>query len=450
MHSHRFFNADIETMPRGDLEAVIDERIAYTIAYAAEHSPFYRSFFRQKNIRPSDITSHEDLIDLPIISGQVVRENQPPLTPDFMFRSHEWKGIYTIHETSGTSGTPKSFFLTWEDWKRYAEKYARIFVSQGFSEEDRLIICASYGMNVGANTMTLAARDIGMTIIPTGKCTFPIRLLNSYQPTGIVGSVFKFIRLARRMKAEGLNPADSSIERLVIGGESFADESRRYIHELYDCEVYNTYGSTEGTMCGECSATAGLHVPEDIVHMDIYNQNHDEFVRDGEPGHIVLTTLLKPGEQCGSLLINYDTDDTTTVLSRNQCGCGRTHMRILNPWRETETTYLFEVPLNRIDIERAVFQPEILGTLTGEYEAFIYGEEENEITLRISVEAEDRDSCNVRVISEIITENILQNLPKLADPYNEEVFKIIINITEPGGLELHHIRGRPKRLVDRR
>jgi len=30
-----------------------------------------------------------------------------------------------------------------------------------------------YGMNVGANTMTLAAQKIDMTIIPVGHCTFP-------------------------------------------------------------------------------------------------------------------------------------------------------------------------------------------------------------------------------------------------------------------------------------
>jgi len=450
MHSHRFFNPYIETTHRSDLEAIIDERIAYTISYAAEHSPYYRSFFKEKNIRPADIKSHEDLIELPIISGQVIRENQPPLTKDFRFKSHDWAGIYTIHETSGTSGTPKSFFLTWEDWKRYAEKYARIFVSQGFTQRDRMIICASYGMNVGANTMTLAARDIGMTIIPTGKCTFPIRLMNSYQPTGIVGSVFKFIRLARRMKSEGMNPADSSLERLIIGGESFADESRKYVQDLYDCEVYNTYGSTEGTMCGECSAVSGLHVPEDIAHMDIYDPNTRQYVRDGEPGHIVLTTLLKPGEHSGTLLINYDTDDTTSVLSRSRCACGRTHMRILNPWREAETSRIFEVPLNRIDIEQAVFQPENMEQLTGEYEAFIYGEEENEITLRISVEAEDKEACNIRDISETITESLLSHIPGLAGAYNDDMFKVHVHITGPGGLELHHIRGRPKRLVDRR
>lgn len=450
MHASSFLREDIETLNRSDLEALIDERIKYTVAYAADHSPFYKKFYKEHNISPKDIKSHEDLLELPVVNGHLIRENQPPVTSDFMFRSLEWRDIYTIHETSGTSGTPKSFFLSWDDWKRYAEKYARIFVSQGFSSEDRLIICASYGMNVGANTMTLAAREVGMSIIPTGKCTFPIRLIQSYKPTGIVGSVFKFLRLARRMKAEGIDPADTSIERLVIGGESFADESRRYVQELFDCDVYNTYGSTEGTMCGECSAVAGLHVPEDIVHLDVHDPRHQRFLPDGDEGHIVLTTLLKPGEKCGSLLINYDTDDTTKVISRGTCPCGRTHMRIQNPWRESETIRIFEVPINRIDIERTVFQPDNLPSLTGEYEAFVYGEEENEITLRISVEAENKEACSIHDITEVITSAILRQKPELAGSYNDGIFQILVHVTGPGELELHQIKGRPKRLIDRR
>ncbi|MDD1728174.1 MAG: coenzyme F390 synthetase, partial [Methanospirillum sp.] len=262
--------------------------------------------------------------------------------------------------------------------------------------------------------------------------------------------VFKFIRLARRMKSEGLDPADSSIERLVIGGESFAEESRRYVEELFDCEAFNTYGSTEGTMCGECGAKAGLHVPEDVVHMDIFDPHRHQYVQDGEPGHIVLTTLLKPGEKSGMLLINYDTDDTTKVLSREPCDCGRTHMRILNPWREADTIQIFDTQLNRIAIERAIFQQEHMTHLTGEYEAFVYSDEEEKVTLRISVEAEDKDACNTREITNDITGTLLSNNPNLSEPYEDEQLQILVHITNPGELELHHIRGRPKRLVDRR
>lgn len=203
-------------------------------------------------------------------------------------------------------------------------------------------------------------------------------------------------------------------------------------------------------MCGECTAVAGLHVPEDLVHMDIYDPDQKKYVRDGDSGHIVLTTLLGAGETCGTLLINYDTDDTTSVISKERCGCGRTHMRIQNPWRDAETIFIFETPINRIDIEKAVFQEENMDHLTGEYEAFVYGDEENGIVLRISVEAEDKDSCNIREITDTITGSILKNKPGLTENFYEGSLKIPIHITGHGGLELHQIRGRPKRLVDRR
>jgi phenylacetate-coenzyme A ligase PaaK-like adenylate-forming protein len=235
-----FFHERMETMNRGDLDDLIEERIHYTVKYANEHSPFYKKWFKEHGINISDVRTHEDLKELPIISGKTIREHQPPESSDFEFRSVDWREVFTLHETSGTSGTPKAFFLTWEDWERYAEKYARSFVSQGFGSGDKVVVCASYGMNVGANTMTLAAREVGMTIIPIGKCTFPSRVIRNYQPTGIVGSVFKLLGLARQLKSDHISPSESSIKRLVVGGESFADESRAYLAELWGCEVYNT------------------------------------------------------------------------------------------------------------------------------------------------------------------------------------------------------------------
>jgi coenzyme F390 synthetase len=444
-----YFREEIETMPRDELDGLIDERIKYTVKYAADNSSFYRKWFRQNHINPGDIRDHEDLRELPIISGKVMREQQPPETEDFEFKCMDWNDIYTIHETSGTSGMPKSFFLTWEDWNRYAEKYARSFVSQNFGVGDRVVICASYGMNVGANTMTMAAQKIGMAIIPEGKCSFPVRIMTSYQPTGIVASVFKLLRLARRMEKEGMNPHESSIKHLIAGGESFADESRAYVEEVWGVPVYNTYGSTEGTMCGECHEKVGLHVPEDMVHLDLYDPALENFVDEGECGRIVLTTLLPPGGKTGTLLLNYDTEDTSVVVSRDKCPCGRTHMRVLNPEREAETAWVMGAPFNRVDVERGVFQRENMDYLTGEYEAFIYGDEE-EVTLRVSVECQDTKNCAQELVKENFLKSFLQYKPPLSEAHQDGSFNIHFNFTGPGGLEFYKIRGRPKRLVDRR
>ena len=451
MSAGNYFSPDIETMERGDLDALIDDRVRYTVQYAADHSPFYRHWFRENRIEPKEIRVHEDLLSLPLISGKTIREHQPPVTAEFGFLSTDWSNIFSIQETSGTGGTPKGFFLTWEDWKRYAEKYCRSFVSQGFTSRDRIVVCASYGMNVGANTMTIAAQRIGMGIIPIGKCSFDSRILKNYRPTSIVGSVFKLLRLVRRLRAERVKPEDIAIDKLVAGGESFADESRKYLADQWGCPVYNTYGSTEGTMCGECTELTGLHVPEDLVHLDVYDPQMKGFVKDGDCGRGVLTTLLPVGGKSGMLLLNYDTEDTTLVISRGRCGCGRTHMRIYNPQREAETAWIFGNSLNRVDIEAGVFQPENMDYLTGEYEAFIYdGESPDEVVLRISVECQDPDRCDRRLVEDQLNGRLLKNKPGLASQFNDGNLKILINFTGPGGLELHILKGRPKRLVDRR
>ena len=46
-----YFNEEIETMPRDELDALVDERIKYTVKYAFENSPFYRKWFNENNIK---------------------------------------------------------------------------------------------------------------------------------------------------------------------------------------------------------------------------------------------------------------------------------------------------------------------------------------------------------------------------------------------------------------
>ena len=440
----------IESMDRGGLDALSEERIRYTVRYAEEHSPFYRRWLAANGVSARDIRTHDDLLALPIVSGSTIRSRQPPVTRDFDFLSAPCADIFTIHETSGTTGVPKAFFLTWDDWTRYAEKYARSFASQGLGHGDRVVVCTSYGMNVGGNTMTVAAHRLKMTIIPTGNCTFPSRIITSFRPTAIVGSVFKLLHLADRLEVEGIDPRGTRVERLVVGGESFADESRRFLSDRWDCPVYNTYGSTEGTMCGECTRQDGLHVPEDMVHLDLYDPHERAFVPDGAEGRIVLSHLLPVGAKSGMVLLNYDSEDITSVVSRETCACGRTHLRIRPPRRENDRVAIGMGRLDRTEIERAVFAPENMVDLTGEYEAFLYGEGDMGAVLRIGLECRNPPTSDCRAIQDRMLETLATHNPMLAAMHAGCELRILFTFTGPGGLELHAIKGRPKRLVDRR
>jgi phenylacetate-coenzyme A ligase PaaK-like adenylate-forming protein len=85
MSADRYYDQEIETMERGDLDALIDERLHYTVQYAAEHSPFYRNWFRENRINPREIREHEDLLSLPVISGHTIRKTNPLIALNLSF-----------------------------------------------------------------------------------------------------------------------------------------------------------------------------------------------------------------------------------------------------------------------------------------------------------------------------------------------------------------------------
>jgi phenylacetate-coenzyme A ligase PaaK-like adenylate-forming protein len=118
---------------------------------------------------------------------------------------------------------------------------------------------------------------------------------------------------------------------------------------------------------------------------------------------------------------------------------------------ESETFWIAGTPFNRVDVERGVFQRENMEYLTGEYEAFLYGrDDEGETIMRVSVECLDSDKCDRKIVEENFLRAFFTNKPLLEQVHADGTFKIIFNFAGIQDLELYRIKGRPKRLVDRR
>jgi phenylacetate-coenzyme A ligase PaaK-like adenylate-forming protein len=89
--------------------------------------------------------------------------------------------------------------------------------------------------------------------------------------------------------------------------------------------------------------------------------------------------------------------------------------------------------------------------LTGEYEAFLYGgDDEGETIIRVSVECIDRQKCDQKLVEENFLKSFFKYKPRLAEAFFNGTFKIIFNFVDLLELELYRVKGRPKRLVDRR
>lgn len=90
-------------------------------------------------------------------------------------------------------------------------------------------------------------------------------------------------------------------------------------------DIYSLGGMASAVACG-CECRDGMHVQEDFFIAEVIDSSTLEAVPDGKRGELVLTTL----DNEGSPLVRYRTGDITSI-SREECACGRTTLRIAEP-----------------------------------------------------------------------------------------------------------------------
>ncbi len=318
-----FWQKDIETMNRKELEELQLKRLKNTISRASRNIPFYKDIFTKLNIKPKDIKSLEDIRKLPFTRTEDLRANYP-----FGMLAVPKEKVVRLHTSSGTTGKPKAIFFSKKDVNQAAELIARCLIMTGVKKDDVLQNMMTYGLFTGALVMHYGAEKVGVLVIPAGpgNTKRQISLMQDFKTTTLHITPSYALYLSSVMSNEGLNPSDFSLRRAYLGSEPYSEETREKIESFFNIDVYNSYGLSEMNGPGvafECTEKNGMHLWEDNFIMEIINPETGETLPDGKKGELVLTTLCREAMP----IIRYRTRDITMIIPE-KCRCGRTHRRI--------------------------------------------------------------------------------------------------------------------------
>jgi phenylacetate-coenzyme A ligase PaaK-like adenylate-forming protein len=67
MSERKFFNEEMETLPKSKLKALQLERLQAIVERAYAQNQFYRNLYDEAGVKPSDIKSLEDMRKLPFL-----------------------------------------------------------------------------------------------------------------------------------------------------------------------------------------------------------------------------------------------------------------------------------------------------------------------------------------------------------------------------------------------
>lgn len=318
-----YYQPDIETMSREDLEALQLERLQALVKRVYQKIPFYKESFDKAGINPEDIKSLADLTKLPFTVKQDMRDAYP-----FGLFAVPRKDVVRVHCSSGTTGTATVVGYTQKDLENWGDCFARALYGAGCGPDSTLQIAYGYGLFTGGLGAHNGGERAGCTVLPmsTGNTKRQVRLMKDFDVDCLCCTPSYALNIAEVAQEEGYDVHEFPIHAGILGAEPCSEATRAEIEQKMGIQVYDIYGLSEvmgpGVAC-ECEKQHGLHVCEDQFIIEILDPKNLQPVPDGEWGEVVFTTLCK---EC-SPLVRYRTRDISRILV-GECECGRTFRRM--------------------------------------------------------------------------------------------------------------------------
>ena len=353
-----FFNPELETMDREQIEKLQLERLKTTVEHCM-HSAFYKQRFKEAGLEPGDIRSLDDIRKIPFTTKQDLRDTYP-----FGMASVPLSQCVRLHSSSGTTGNPTVILHTQKDLDEWANAVARCLWMVGCRPDDVFQNTSGYGMFTGGLGFQYGAERLGMLTVPAaaGNTRRQLKFFTDFGTTVVHAIPSYATRIYEVMQQEGIDPRrDTKLRTLVIGAEPHSEEQRRRIQDMLGVKAYNSFGMSE--MCGpgvafECKEQNGMHIWEDYYIVEIVDPKTLEPVPDGEIGELVLTTINREAMP----LLRYRTRDLTRIIP-GECPCGRHHKRIDRmKGRSDDMIVLRGVNIFPIQVEQVLMRYKELGS----------------------------------------------------------------------------------------
>lgn len=383
MSEKKYWNEEIETLSRPELEKLQLERLKEMVKFSYENAPYYKRSFDEAGVKPEDIKSLDDIAKFPFINKQTERETQGVGSFLGELCAVPEEDVVFISTSTGSTGVPTMSPFTKQDFDEFQDTESRWFWQIGMRPNDRYVHALNFSLYVGGPDV-IGAQNLGALCIWGG--TLPserlLYILKTYQPTILWTSPSYAWQLGEKAKKSGIDPKkDLSIRKIIVAGElgGSIDTTRKAIEDLWGAELYDFYGLSDifGACAAMCDAKDGLHICEDQILVETVDIHTGEVLPAGSVGELVYTTLRKKARP----MIRFRSGDIGWI-DNTLCSCGRTHGRIHINGRKDDMFIVSAVNVFPSDIEAVI--REVKG-ITGEYLIRIF---EKDFTCKYSVEIE--------------------------------------------------------------
>ena len=380
-YDQKYYDPEIECMPRPELEALQLERLKDMVAYAYDNTVYYKRAFDEAGVKPGDIESLDDIAKFPFCDKKTERETQHVGSFFGEMCSVPEEEVIFMATSSGSTGVPTVSPFTQEDFDLWQD--TELVCSGRRACAERPLRARPELRPVRGRPRRHRRAALGALVHLWCRAVRPPAVRAQAVPAHHHLDVASYAwHLGEIAKEKGFDPKeDFNIHTIIVAGEAGGSikSTREAIENLWGAKVVDFYGLSDiyGACAAACEAHDGLHIVEDQILVETVDPTTGEVLAPGETGELVYTTLCKKARP----MIRFRTGDIGYV-STDTCECGRTLARIHVTGRKDEMFIVGAVNVFPSDIEYVVRG---LDGLTGEYSIRVY---EKNFTCKYEVSVE--------------------------------------------------------------
>ena len=182
--NNKFWNEELETMPREELEKNQLEDLKEIVKFAYDNAPYYKRSFDEAGVKPEDIHALADIQKFPFINKTTQRDTQGVGSFLGELCAVPEEDVVFISTSSGSTGVPTMSPFTKKDFDEFQDTESRWFWQVGMRPNDRYVHALNFSLYVGGPDV-IGAQNLGALCIwggtlPSERLLF---ILKTYQPT---------------------------------------------------------------------------------------------------------------------------------------------------------------------------------------------------------------------------------------------------------------------------
>lgn len=297
-----------------------DQKLRKLVRHCYENVPYYTKLFNRLRLKPEDIQTRADLVKLPILTKQVIRDNYDDLKSTVTPPSRLIKS-----STGGSTGTPLQFCKDAKEWSGQKAATLRAWEWYGLHLGDKIFSLGGNSIvkkkkkfsykNIYDEVIMRNFKHSSADVTDEGMQKHYESLM-TLKPKAIRGygsSLYIFARYIEKMQLPVC-----PITVVLTTGEVLVPEYRRKLEKVFNAPVYDEYGAGDGGILShECPKRDGLHIEESLCIIEITDKAGN-VLPDGLVGYVTTTDL----ENYAFPFLRYHVGDMA-YIKPGECACCR-------------------------------------------------------------------------------------------------------------------------------